>query len=93
MDSRKYNLLKNKIAELEAYLNGGKGSGNFGHAGRPGQRGGSGKGGPQRYPHAGTAAGVPAGKGREGIHAAPYQSPPGRRPDPELLDAAHGHHG
>ena len=45
MDSRKYNLLKNKIAELEAYLNGGKGSGNFGHAGRPGQRGGSGKGG------------------------------------------------
>ena len=45
MDSKKYNLLKNKIAELEAYLNGGKGSGNFGHAGRPGQRGGSGKGG------------------------------------------------
>ena len=30
---------------MEAYLNGGKGSGNFGHAGRPGQRGGSGKGG------------------------------------------------
>lgn len=44
MDSQKYNLLKNKIAELEAYLNGGKGSGNFGHAGRPGKRGGSGKG-------------------------------------------------
>ena len=45
MKSEQYNLLKEKVAVLESFLNGGKGSGNFGHAGRPGQRGGSGKGG------------------------------------------------
>ena len=31
----------NSMAGLSAYENGGKGSGNFGHAGRPGERGGS----------------------------------------------------
>ncbi len=34
----------NSMAGLSAYENGGKGSGNFGHAGRPGEVGGSGKG-------------------------------------------------
>lgn len=34
----------NSMAGLSAYENGGPGSGNFGHAGRPGQQGGSGKG-------------------------------------------------
>lgn len=36
--------LKEKIAYLEKLINGGKGSGNFGHSGRPGQVGGSGDG-------------------------------------------------
>lgn len=36
---------RNSMAGLSAYENGGPGSGNFGHAGRPGKRGGSGKGG------------------------------------------------
>ena len=39
-----YEELKNKIQILSEFLNGGKGSGNWGHAGRPGKRGGSGKG-------------------------------------------------
>lgn len=39
-----YEKLKNKLENLEKLLNGGKGSGNFGHSGRPGKRGGSGKG-------------------------------------------------
>lgn len=34
----------NSMEGLSAYENGGKGSGNFGHAGRPGKRGGSGSG-------------------------------------------------
>lgn len=42
---KEYEELKNKIQILSEWLNGGKGSGNFGHAGRPGKRGGSGKGG------------------------------------------------
>ena len=42
----KYGINKglNSMAGLSAYENGGSGSGNFGHAGRPGKRGGSGKG-------------------------------------------------
>ena len=44
MKKEDYNKLKNKIDELEALFNGGKGSGNFGHSGRPGKVGGSGKG-------------------------------------------------
>ena len=36
-----YNQLKQKLEEIEKSLNGGKGSGNFGHAGRPGEVGGS----------------------------------------------------
>lgn len=40
-----YNALKGKVELLEQYLNGGKGSGNWGHSGRPGKVGGSGKGG------------------------------------------------
>ena len=39
-----YNALKEKVELLEQYLNGGKGSGNFGHSGRPGKVGGSGSG-------------------------------------------------
>ena len=38
-----YNKLKKQVDNLEVLLNGGKGSGNFGHSGRPGQVGGSGK--------------------------------------------------
>lgn len=34
----------NEIADLDTFYNGGKGSGNFGHSGRPGEVGGSGKG-------------------------------------------------
>lgn len=34
----------NEIAGLDTFHNGGKGSGNFGHSGRPGEVGGSGKG-------------------------------------------------
>jgi len=40
-----YNFVKQKLEELEKEINGGKGSGNFGHSGRPGYVGGSGKGG------------------------------------------------
>lgn len=39
-----YEELKNKIQILSEFLNGGKDSGNWGHAGRPGKVGGSGKG-------------------------------------------------
>ena len=38
------NIKTNEIAGLDTFYNGGSGSGNFGHAGRPGQRGGSGNG-------------------------------------------------
>lgn len=38
-----YKELANKIERLEVLLNGGKGSGNFGHSGRPGKVGGSSK--------------------------------------------------
>ena len=34
----------NEIADFDTFYNGGKGSGNFGHSGRPGEVGGSGKG-------------------------------------------------
>lgn len=36
-----YNKVKDKVAELETAINGGAGSGNFGHGGRPGKVGGS----------------------------------------------------
>jgi len=36
-----YNELKERLNKLEKLVNGGKGSGNFGHAGRLGERGGS----------------------------------------------------
>lgn len=39
-----YNELLAKVEALEKLVNGGKGSGNFGHAGRPGEVGGSGSG-------------------------------------------------
>lgn len=39
-----YGKLAEKVASLEKALNGGKGSGNFGHTGRPGKIGGSGNG-------------------------------------------------
>lgn len=45
MRKETYNELKKRIDSLESIINGGKGSGNFGHSGRPGQVGGSGKGG------------------------------------------------
>lgn len=38
-----YNELRQKVEKLEELLNGGPGSGNFGHSGRPGKVGGSGK--------------------------------------------------
>lgn len=41
ISKEQYEKLKNKIDNLELALNGGKGSGNFGHAGRKGERGGS----------------------------------------------------
>ena len=44
MKNEQYNLLNQKIDALLGCLNGGKGSGNFGHSGRVGKRGGSGKG-------------------------------------------------
>lgn len=44
MKKEVYTEIKNKVEKLEALLNGGKGSGNFGHSGRPGEVGGSGKG-------------------------------------------------
>lgn len=37
--------VKQAIQAISLYVNGGKGSGNFGHTGRPGKRGGSGSGG------------------------------------------------
>lgn len=36
--------IEERVDKLEKLINGGKGSGNFGHAGRPGKRGGSGTG-------------------------------------------------
>lgn len=42
--NKKLDELRNKLSKLEVILNGGKGSGNFGHSGRPGKIGGSGKG-------------------------------------------------
>ena len=50
-------LLNEKLDYLEKLLNGGPGSGNFGHAGRPGKVGGSGKSGS-------TLASKDSGKGR-----------------------------
>lgn len=41
MKKELYDKLKARVDELERLLNGGKGSGNFGHAGRPGKVGGS----------------------------------------------------
>ena len=42
MNRKTYNEISKQIAELEEKIkNGGAGSGNFGHAGRPGERGGS----------------------------------------------------
>lgn len=41
MDKKTFDLLKNRVEELERQINGGKGSGNFGHSGRPGKIGGS----------------------------------------------------
>lgn len=41
MNRKLYNELKAKVESLEKQINGGKGSGNFGHAGRPGKIGGS----------------------------------------------------
>lgn len=38
-----YLEIRNRLQELETQINGGKGSGNFGHAGRPGKVGGSAK--------------------------------------------------
>ena len=38
---KQYNELKKRVDALELALNGGKGSGNFGHSGRPGEVGGS----------------------------------------------------
>lgn len=48
LEQKTYNELLARIERLEVLLNGGKGSGNFGHSGRPGKVGGSGKtiGGP-----------------------------------------------
>lgn len=44
MKKKDYNEILERIEALEKILNGGKGSGNWGHLGRPGQLGGSGKG-------------------------------------------------
>ena len=41
MDRQEYEKIKAKIENLEKAINGGKGSGNWGHAGRPGEIGGS----------------------------------------------------
>ena len=41
MDRNTYNSIREKIEDLEKRLNGGPGSGNFGHAGREGKIGGS----------------------------------------------------
>lgn len=42
MKKELYNKLKLKVENLEKVINGGKGSGNFGHAGREGKVGGVG---------------------------------------------------
>lgn len=57
MNKKQYNELKAKLDKLEIALNGGKGSGNFGHAGRPGERGGSAPSGVS------TAYGITEGSG------------------------------
>lgn len=44
IDNSLSNKANNLIAKMEKIINGGKGSGNFGHSGRPGKVGGSGKG-------------------------------------------------
>jgi len=45
MDKNSYKMLNQKLDHLtDVMKNGGKGSGNFGHAGRPGEVGGSGEG-------------------------------------------------
>lgn len=44
MKKSDFEIVKKRIEELEKIVNGGKGSGNFGHSGRPGQVGGSGDG-------------------------------------------------
>lgn len=44
MEKEFYNTIKEKVEKLELLINGGKGSGNFGHSGRPGYIGGSGDG-------------------------------------------------
>ena len=44
MKTKTYNEFLKRIQYLETRLNGGKGSGNFGHSGRPGKVGGSGLG-------------------------------------------------
>lgn len=41
MNKDEYNEVSQRISRLESVLNGGKGSGNFGHYGRPGEIGGS----------------------------------------------------
>lgn len=41
MDRETYNSIRKRVEEIEKRLNGGAGSGNFGHAGRPGKIGGS----------------------------------------------------
>ena len=43
INQEQYQALLNKLEAIEKALNGGKGSGNWGHAGRPGKVGGSGK--------------------------------------------------
>ena len=45
MKKQVYEELSKKVGILDVLINGGKGSGNFGHAGRLGKRGGSRKGG------------------------------------------------
>ena len=45
MNRAQYNALVKKVEALYLAINGGKGSGNFGHSGRPGLVGGSGKSG------------------------------------------------
>ena len=44
MKTKTYNELRQRVERLEHLFNGGEGSGNFGHVGRPGLVGGSGKG-------------------------------------------------
>ena len=44
MKKQTYNELLTRVEKLEKLINGGPGSGNFGHSGRPGKQGGSGSG-------------------------------------------------